>query len=162
MKLETVDYNKLMWVSVAKENEVGDVVSLLHFLAKEEGFYDYIPSNISDVVSKLIKDETVLCLRTEDGTIVGLFIYTIFLSPHLIFRKSLSQELVWCVKKEHRKYSFMLLEHYENASKEKGCTHAVLAVNEEHKRNKALKRFYKHNGYNVLETMYEKDLIKCH
>lgn len=158
MKRATVHYNDLMWVSLAKENELGDIVNLLKSLAEEEGFSHYLPSNLEDLISKLIKDETVLCLRRDSSTVVGLLIYTVHMNPLLLFKKSIAQELVWCVKKEHRKYSFMLLDTFESKARDNGCTHTVLAVTEEHKRNRVLKKLYSLNGYNVFETMYEKEL----
>lgn len=159
MRLETVDYNELMWVSSAKENEVETIVDLISFLAKEERFFNYIPSNVNDVIKNLIKEDTVLVLRSENGHIVGLLAFAIFNNPNLVFKKAIAQELVWCVKKEYRKYSFMLLDMYESKVKDRGCTHTVLAVNEDHKKSKALKKLYELKGYKVLETMYEKELV---
>lgn len=152
------EYNDLMWVSPCRDSEVEQVTSLLLDEAKKAGYSEYLPEDLTPIVLELIKQETVLCLRYETGTIVGVLIYTISSNPFMVFKKKLAQELVWCVKKPYRKYSKLLLKHYEYSAKEQGCEYTILS-HLETGRFKLLGKVYKQAGYHKLETMYEKELI---
>lgn len=145
----------LMWVSIAKENELDQVMLVFNSLLEESEYKKFVPEDVVDVITQLIKNETVLCLRDEQGKIIGLLIFTIHNNPHILFKKSFAQELVWCVLKPYRKHSKLLVSHYELVAKVMGCTSTMLAAVDKFD---VVERLYKTMGYNKFEVTFEKEL----
>ena len=148
----------LSWVSVAKEDELTKVMFVFRTLLDESEYKKYVPDNVEEVIKGLIKNETLLCLRTETGDIVGLLAFTIYDNPHILFKKRFAQELVWCVLKPYRKDSKLLVKHYELVAEAMGCTSVMLSAMVSDK-SPMIGRMYQSMGYRRSEEFFEKELI---
>lgn len=157
MKLE-IQVRDLSWVSVAKEEEIYQVMNVFNNLLEESDYKKYVPENVEEVIKGLIKNETLLCLRNEVGGIVGILAFTIYDNPHILFKKRFAQELVWCVLKPYRKDSKLLVKHYELVAQAMGCTSVMLAAMVSDK-SPAIGRMYNSLGYKRSEEFFEKELI---
>ena len=71
--------------------------------------------------------------------------------------KAALQEVIWYVYKEHRKQGRMLLEYFEEAAKNIGCSQIVMALMCNSGAEK-LGKFYERMGYKPFEVQYMKEI----
>ena len=71
------------------------------------------------------------------------------------------QEVIWYVDKPFRSKGLVLLRYFEEAAKNMGAAHIVMALMCNSKADK-LGRLYEREGYKPFEVQYMKEIAQCH
>lgn len=158
-KLMLSDEQKVSIIRTATSKDIPQIVSLTQEFFFES-LYDYgFTSNITTLfeTAKNLIDNHIL-LVAEKEKIIGVIAGIVFNS---LFDKSqtISQELVWYVKKEERGTSagVRLLKAFEKQSKEK-LANKIIMVHMNNLYTEPLKRFYRKNNYRLMEEQYIKEV----
>lgn len=149
-----------MWVSKARESDsVDGIYYVFNELLKESGYDQFHlgEQETKELITNVINNEesSLFLLKNESGTIVGLLAATIHTNPFSFFKKRIAQELVWCVLKDYRKYSKMLVSEFEYWALDKKCDEVTLACAFNFN---VVDRLYRSLGYNKSEVFYKKDI----
>lgn len=76
---------------------------------------------------------------------------------HIVNKEPLFQEVIWYVSKEHRRYGIKLYRGLEEYCHDNSI-HQIVMVNMGNLKNSSFEKFYKSEGYELLETQYIKTL----
>ena len=107
---------------------------------------------VKDVMPKLIETSLVSLIDNKiNGVVAG------FITSHIISKESLMQEVIWFVSKKTRRSGIKLYKAFEKMCKDMKIKHIVM-VNMGKTRNEVFERFYKSQGYELLEVQYIKSL----
>ncbi len=153
----------MITLTIRKANII-DTKDILELISEfyEEGlkecglrFTDY---SLNKTAEHFINNGIVIVVQDEDnlvGIIGGIIIPSIFDETEKI-----AQEMMWFIKKEYRQGSLAkdLLQRFEQEAKLLGAKHIVM-VSIGNMKNEILDRFYKNNGYRLLETQYIKNEV---
>ena len=147
-------------LTIRKANII-DIKDIMDLIAEfyEEGlkecglkFTDYA---LNKTTEHFITNGIVIVVEDNDslvGIIGGIIVPSIFDSTEKI-----AQEMMWFIKKDYRKGELAkdLLQRFEKEARDLGANHIAVAAMG-NMRNEVLDRFYRHNGYTLMETQYIK------
>ena len=145
-------------LTIRKANII-DTKDIMDLIAEfyEEGlkecglkFTDY---SLYKTAEKFINNGIVIVVEDNEtlvGIIGGIVIPSIFDETEKI-----AQEMMWFIKKDYRKGELAkdLLQRFEKEARDLGANHIAVAAMG-NMRNEVLDRFYRHNGYTLMETQY--------
>jgi len=145
-------------LTIRKANII-DIKDILELISEfyEEGlkecglnFTDY---SLYRTAEKFITNGIVIVVEDNEslvGIIGGAIIPSIFDETEKI-----AQEMMWFIKKDYRKGELAkdLLNRFEQEARNLGANHIAVAAMG-NMRNEVLDRFYRHNGYTLMETQY--------
>lgn len=145
-------------LTIRKANII-DTKDILELISEfyEEGlkecglkFTDY---SLNKTAEHFINNGIVIVVEDNDnlvGIIGGIIVPSIFDETEKI-----AQEMMWFIKKDYRKGELAkdLLNRFEQEARNLGANHIAVAAMG-NMRNEVLDRFYRHNGYTLMETQY--------
>ena len=147
-------------LTIRKANII-DTKDILDLISEfyEEGLKEY-GLNFTDyslyrTAEKFITNGIVIVVEDNEslvGIIGGAVIPSIFDETEKI-----AQEMMWFIKKDYRKGELAkdLLDRFEQEARDLGAKYITVAAMG-NMRNEVLDRFYRHNGYMLMETQYLK------
>uniref|UniRef100_A0A6M3JVN0 Putative acetyltransferase n=1 Tax=viral metagenome TaxID=1070528 RepID=A0A6M3JVN0_9ZZZZ len=150
-------------LTIRKANII-DIKDILDLISEfyEEGlkecglnFTDY---SLYKTAENFINNGIVIVVYDNDiliGLIGGMVIPSMFDE-----KEKIAQEAMWFIKKEYRnkELALDLLNRFEEEAKRFNAKHIIM-VSLGNMKNEILDRFYKHNGYKLLENQYIKKVV---
>lgn len=144
----------------AQRDDIPAVLELIHEFQKESlDSYSLFCNDAKAVeLMKAVYNNALVMEYTEDAMIEGKIVGVIagIIGASMVSTDPVMQELIFFISKEHRKYGTELLKRFEEMASDRGCKHVLMVFMGELRRA-VMERYYRQQGYRLLECQY----IKC-
>ena len=141
--------------NIIDTKDILDLISEFYEEGLKECGLKFTDYSLNKTAEHFINNGIVIVVEDNEtlvGIIGGIVIPSIFDETEKI-----AQEMMWFIKKEYRKGELAkdLLDRFEKEARDLGAKYIAVAAMG-NMRNEVLDRFYRHNGYMLMETQYLK------
>ena len=144
----------------ATRDDIPAALELIHEFQQEalDSYSLFCNDGRAVELMKAVYDNALVMEYVEDAAIQGKIVGVIagMIGASMVSTDPVMQELIFFISKEHRKHGTELLKRFERMAKDRGCKHVLMVFMGELRRE-VMERYYRGQGYRLLECQY----IKC-